>query len=66
MLPVVELMVAMLVLVLLHMPPGAGSVSSVVIPTHAVGDPIIVPADGNVLTVTVAVVTAVPQLLETK
>ena len=53
------------VAVLLHAPPIVASLKPVVEPAHTVAVPVIVPADGNGLTVTVAVAAAVPQPLVT-
>ena len=58
-------MVATEVVVLVHEPPPAASVSVVVAPGQRVVVPPIVPAFGNGLTVKVAVAAVVPQLLVT-
>ena len=49
----------------LQVPPVATSLNVVVDPAQTVVVPVIVPAIGNGLTVTVVVATAVPQLLVT-
>jgi hypothetical protein len=51
--PVDEPMVAMVVLLLLHVPPGVPSVNVAVEPTHILYDPMI--NDGSGLMVTIAV-----------
>jgi len=48
-----------------QVPPAVPSVSDVVLPTHTVAEPVIVPAVGNGLTVMFCVAYAVPQLLVT-
>ena len=55
--------VAIVVAVLLHAPPVAASDKPVVEPTHTVAVPVMVPADGNGLTVTTSVAIAAPQPL---
>ena len=60
--PVVP-MVAMVVLLLRQLPPVVASASVVVAPWQTVVAPVIVPADGVVFIVTVAVMFAVPQEL---
>ena len=55
--------VATVISLLLHTPPPAEFVSVTVELRHTFVAPDIVPADGNVCTVTVAVALAVPQLL---
>ena len=55
--------VATVVTVLLHAPPVAASLNPVVAPAQTVAVPVIVPADGNGLTLTIAVASAVPQPL---
>jgi hypothetical protein len=60
-----EFMVAMLVVELVHMPPGAVSLNVEVMPTHRAVVPVMVPATGNGLTVTAVVATAVPHPLIT-
>ncbi len=57
--------VAMPVALLLHVPPVVALLSVVVLPTVTVAVPVMVPADGNGLTVITLVVVAVPQLLVT-
>ena len=57
--------VAIAPLEVLQVPPAAASVSAVVEPAHTVAVPVIAPAVGNGLTVTVAVAAAVPQPLVT-
>jgi hypothetical protein len=57
--------VATPVAVLLHAPPVAASVKPVVEPAHTIAVPVMLPADGNGLTVTVVVAAAVPQPLVT-
>ena len=62
--PVVEPMVPAAVLLLLQVPvppDEVTSVSDVVSPAHTAVIPVIVPAAGEIFTVTVAVVVAVPQ-----
>ena len=51
---------------LLQAPPAAASVRAVIDPAQTTGVPVIVPATGSALTVTTAVVLALPQLLVTK
>ena len=46
-------------------PPGATSAKEVTAPTQTTGVPVMVPATGNGLTVTMVDATAVPQLLVT-
>ena len=58
--------VAIEVVLLLQMPPVAPSVKEVDKPAHTVAVPLIVPADGNALTVTTWVAAAVPQLFVTE
>ena len=53
------------VLLLLHTPPDTLLLSDVVLPIQAVAEPVIVPALGNGLTVTIRVAIALPQLLVT-
>jgi hypothetical protein len=60
-----ELTVATPVNVLLHIPPGAASLSDVVPDPQTVAVPVIVPGAGSGLTVTTIVAAAVPQLLVT-
>ena len=57
--------VAAEVLVLLHAPPVVPSLNDVVEPAHTVAVPLIVPATGNGLTVTICVATVVPQVFVT-
>ena len=57
--------VATPVAVLLHAPPEVVSLKPVTEPTHTVAVPVMLPADGNGLTVTVVVAAAVPQPLVT-
>ena len=57
--------VAMAVLVLLQVPPGAMSDKVVLLPAHTVGIPVMVPAFSAGPMVSTLVVTAVPQLLVT-
>ena len=57
--------VATPVAVLLQAPPEAVSLKPVTELTHTVAVPVIVPADGNGLTVTTSVAAAVPQPLVT-
>ena len=57
--------VATTVLVLLHTPPVAVSVNAVDEPAHTVAVPVIVPAPGAGLTVTLIVAATVPQPLVT-
>ena len=57
--------VATAVAVLLHAPPVAASVKPVVEPAHTVAVPVMLPADGNGLTVTTLVAAVVPQPLVT-
>ena len=59
------LMEATEALLLLQVPPDVAFESVVVPPTHTVLVPVIVPADGEGLTVTDCVAVAVPQLLVT-
>lgn len=61
----VLLTVAILVVPLLHTPPVVASVNDVVAPAHTVDAPVIIPAMGNGLMLTVAVATAIPQAVET-
>ena len=49
-------------LLLLQVPPGDGSVNRLKVPLHIVDGPVTGPAEGTGLTVTGAVVVAVPQL----
>ena len=58
----VEATVATPVELELHVPPPAASVRLVVVPTHSVGVPVIVPATGSGFTVMVLVAVKVPQL----
>lgn len=60
-----ELTVAIELLLLLHAPPLTASASVVVPPTQAEGVPVIVPAEGVVVTENEVVATAVPQLVTT-
>ena len=62
--PAVET-VAMAVLALTHVPPVMASESVVLLPAHTLVVPVMVPADGDELTVTTFVVAKVPQLLLT-
>lgn len=62
----VLLTVATDVALLLHTPPGAGSLSAVVTVGHTVKVPVIEPAIGNGLTVNVCDAVAVPQLFVTE
>ena len=55
------LTVATPVLVLLHTPPVATSLNTIVEPAHTVAVPVIVPATGRRLTVTTWVAATVPQ-----
>ena len=57
--------VATPVAVLLHAPPEVVSLKPVAEPAHTVAEPVMVPADGNGLTVTTSVAAAVPQPLVT-
>jgi hypothetical protein len=57
--------VATPVAVLLHVPPVAASLKPVAEPTHTDAVPVMLPADGNGLTVTVVVAADVPQPLVT-
>ena len=57
--------VATVVVVLLQAPPVVASLNPVVDPAQTVAVPVIVPADGNGLTVTTLVAAAVPQPLVT-
>lgn len=52
-------------LLLLHTPPGVASVSVVVAPTHSPAAPLMGAIAGSGFTVSVRVIKAVPQLLET-
>jgi hypothetical protein len=58
-------MVATDVLPLVHTPPVTALLNVVVAPAHTVAVPVIEPADGAALTVTAAMVVAVPQSLVT-
>ena len=58
--------VAVVVALLLQLPPGARSVSAVVAVTHTPGVPVIDPAETAAATVTTTVALAVPQLLITE
>ena len=60
------LTLATTVLVLLHTPPVVASVNAVEEPAITVAVPLIVPADGEGLTVIIKEATVVPQLLETE
>jgi hypothetical protein len=60
-----EPMVAMVVLLLLHKPPLPVLDSVVVPPAHSVAVPVIVPAEGDAVTVTVVIAFAEPQVLDT-
>ena len=55
--------VAMEVLLLLHVPPGTGSVRVIVAPSHTLPGPEMVPAERNVPMFTVIVATEVPHTL---
>ena len=57
--------VATEVLLLLHVPPAVALLSVVVLPAVSVAVPVMVPADGNGLTVITLAAAAVPQLLVT-
>jgi hypothetical protein len=57
---------ATVVLVLLHTPPAAASLSVVVDPAQTVVTPVMLPAFGTGLTVIGLTATAVPQLLVTE
>ena len=57
--------VATVVAVLLQVPPVVASLNPVVAPAQTVAVPVMVPADGNGLTVTTLVAAAVPQPLVT-
>ena len=57
--------VATVVAVLLHAPPVVASLNPVVEPAQTVAVPVMVPADGNGLTVTTLVAAAIPQPLVT-
>lgn len=46
-----------------HTPPDTVLVSATLLPSHTAVEPLIVPASGSGLTVTVCVATSVPQLL---
>jgi hypothetical protein len=59
--PVAEPIVAIEVLLLLQVPPEVALFNVVVLPVHTVAVPVMVPADGVLLTVTTAVAVAVPQ-----
>ena len=50
---------------LLHAPPDAPSFKAVLAPAQSTAGPVMVPALGNVFTVTICVAAAVPQLLLT-
>lgn len=52
-------------LLLLQVPPVPVVVNVLVVPTHIIGVPLIVPADGDRLTVITFVAIALPQLLLT-
>lgn len=54
--------VALVVLLLLHTPPGAALLSDIVDASHTAVGPVIVPANGSGLTVTAWVAVSVPQL----
>ena len=62
----VLLIVATAVLLLLQLPPVAPSVKEVDEPAQTAAAPLIVPADGSGLTVTICVAAAVPQLFVTE
>ncbi len=51
-----------LALLLLHTPPAVASLSVINAPVHTTEEPVMLPADGGPLTVTVAVTADVPQL----
>ena len=57
-------MVAIPVLPLLHEPPGDASVRPIVLPIHTADGPVIEPADGVVMTVTIAVAAEAPHELD--
>ena len=59
--PVVELIVAILVLLELQLPPETVELKVVVLPTHISWSPLKVPANVGVLTVTVLVAVALEQ-----
>lgn len=61
----VLLIVAIEGLLLLQVPPVTALINVLDEPGHTVVEPVMVPADGVVITVTVAVVPALPQLLVT-
>ncbi len=54
--------VAIPVAVLLHVPPVVALASVVVLPTHTVAEPVMVPAEGVALTVAIFVAYTIPQL----
>ena len=58
--------VAIEVVLLLQLPPVAPSVKEVDEPAQTAAAPLIVPADGSGLTVTICVAAAVPQLFVTE
>lgn len=58
--------VAILVAVLLQLPPVAGSVKFILAPAQTVCGPVITPATGSGFTVTTAVAATVPQVMATK
>ena len=63
--PVEDPIVAIAVFTEVQTPPPIASVKAVVEPGQTVDVPVIVPAFGEELTVTIAIATAVPQLLVT-
>ena len=63
--PPVGCTVAILLLLLLHVPPNTPFVKPELVPTQAVNVPDIVPADGAELTLNVMVAEEEPQLLVT-
>jgi hypothetical protein len=58
--PLPEPIVAILVLPLTHVPPNAALPSVLLVATHTFNAPVIVPGDGFIVTVLVAVVEQVP------
>ncbi len=57
--------VAMLVALLLHVPPVVTLLKVMGVPIHTLAAPVMVPAVANAFTVTICVAVAVPQLLVT-
>jgi hypothetical protein len=58
--------VAFAVLLLLHMPPVVATLNVVVADSHTAAVPVIVPTEGDELTVTIEVAADVPQLFVTE